>query len=127
MPIFFTRKRTKFSTGRIGTTTIWRESRNFKKRRSGSIRILRSPSRSVRDSTSASRMFARAFKAAQETFTIRELRRRVDFYSKGDLRQMQTLLASKPAKIDPNGTITLARYNLKMDERKFDELIAILD
>jgi len=82
---------------------------------------------SVRDYTTAARIFDRALKAAPETFTIRELRTRVDFYSKGDLRPMQTLLASQPENIDPNGTITLARYNLKMYERKFDELIAILD
>jgi tetratricopeptide (TPR) repeat protein len=39
---------------------------------------------------------------------------------------MQTLLAAWPENIDPNGTITLARYNLKMYERKFQELIEIL-
>jgi len=81
----------------------------------------------VRDYPTAARIFDRALKAAPETFTIRELRTRVDFYSKGDLRPMQTLLASQPENIDPNGTITLARFNLKMYERKFDELIAILD
>src|SRR2546423_4287036 len=81
----------------------------------------------VRDYATAARIFDRAVKAAPETFTIRELRTRVDFYSKGDLRPMQGLLASLPEKIDPNGTITLARYNLKMDERKFDELLGILE
>jgi TolB-like protein/Flp pilus assembly protein TadD len=81
----------------------------------------------VRDYTTAARIFDRAVKSAPETFTIRELRTRVDFYSKGDLRPMQTLLAAQPENIDPNGTITLVRYNLKMYERKFDELIAILD
>src|SRR5213075_3146670 len=69
----------------------------------------------------------RALRAAPNTFTIRELRTRIDFYSKGDLRPMQQLLASLPENVDPNGTITLARYNLKMYERKFDELIGILE
>ena len=81
----------------------------------------------VRDYPTAARIFDRAVKAAPETFTIRELRTRVDFYAKGDLRPMQELLASLPETIDPNGTITLARYNLKMYERKFDELLGILD
>ena len=81
----------------------------------------------VRDYPTAARIFDRAIKAAPETFTIRELRARTEFYSKGDLRPMQTLLASLPENIDPNGTITLSRYNLKMYERKFDELLAILD
>jgi TolB-like protein/Flp pilus assembly protein TadD len=81
----------------------------------------------VRDYATAARIFDRAVKAAPETFTIRELRARVEFYAKGDLRPMQELLASLPENIDPNGTITLARYNLKMYERKFDELLGILD
>jgi TolB-like protein/Flp pilus assembly protein TadD len=80
-----------------------------------------------RDYSTAARIFDRAVKAAPETFTIRELRARVDLYAKGDLRPMQELLASLPENIDPNGTITLARYNLKMYERKFDELLGILD
>lgn len=81
----------------------------------------------VRDYTKAARIFDRAVKAAPETFTIQELRARVEFYSKGDLRPMQALLAAWPENIDPNGTITLARFNLKMYERKFDELLGILD
>ena len=81
----------------------------------------------VRDYPTAERVFDRAVKAAPETFTIRELRARVDFYAKGDLKPMQALLASLPENIDPNGTITLARFNYKMYERKFDEVIGILD
>ncbi|HKP93311.1 MAG TPA: tetratricopeptide repeat protein, partial [Chthoniobacterales bacterium] len=81
----------------------------------------------VRDYAKAARIFDRAVKAAPETFTIRELRARVEFYSKGDLRPMQSLLASWPENIDPNGTITLTRYNYKMYERKFEELLGILD
>ena len=81
----------------------------------------------VRDYTTAARIFDRAVKAAPETFTIRELRARVEFYSKGDLGPIKGLLASWPENIDPNGTITLARFNYKMYERKFDEIIAMLD
>ena len=81
----------------------------------------------VRDYPTATRIFDRAVKAAPDTFTIRELRARVDFYSKGDLSSMQKLLASEPENIDPNGTITLARFNLKMYERKFEELLGILE
>jgi TolB-like protein/Flp pilus assembly protein TadD len=80
----------------------------------------------TRDYATAARIFDRALKAAPQTFTIQELRARVDLYSKGDLRAMQALLAAWPENIDPNGTITLARYNLKMYERKFQELIEIL-
>jgi TolB-like protein/Flp pilus assembly protein TadD len=81
----------------------------------------------VRDYATAAKVFDRATKAAPDTFTIRELRARVDFYSKGDLRPMAALLASYPENIDPNGTITLARYNYKMYQREFTDLLAILD
>jgi TolB-like protein/Tfp pilus assembly protein PilF len=80
-----------------------------------------------RDYAKAAKIFDRAIQAAPDTFTIRELRARIDFYSKGDLGPMQQLLASLPENVDPNGTITLSRYNLKMSERKFDELIGILE
>jgi tetratricopeptide (TPR) repeat protein len=81
----------------------------------------------VRDYVRAAKIFDRALKAAPDTFTIRELRARVDFDAKGDLGPMQALLAAWPEHIDPNGTITLTRFNCKMYERKFEELIAILD
>lgn len=80
-----------------------------------------------RDYAKAAKLFDRALQAAPETFTIRELRARIEFCARGDLRPMQQLLASLPENVDPNGTITLARYNLKMYERKFDELIGILE
>ncbi len=36
-------------------------------------------------------------------------------------------LRTMPKKVDPNGTITLTRYNYKMYERKFDEVLGILE
>jgi TolB-like protein/Flp pilus assembly protein TadD len=81
----------------------------------------------VRNYTTAAQIFDRALKLAPETFTIQELRTRTEFYATGDLRPMQSLLALWPENIDPNGTITLARYNCKMYERKFEELLAILE
>jgi TolB-like protein/Flp pilus assembly protein TadD len=81
----------------------------------------------VREYAKAAKIFDRAIEAAPGTFTIRELRARVDLYARGDLSPMQKLLSDLPENIDPNGTITLARYNLKMYERKFDELIGILE
>ncbi|MEN3370241.1 MAG: hypothetical protein V7609_2384 [Verrucomicrobiota bacterium] len=81
----------------------------------------------VRDYTTAAKVFDRAIKAAPNTFTIRELRARVEFYSKGDLRPMAALLAAYPENVDPNGTITLSRYSYKMYQREFAELLAILD
>ena len=81
----------------------------------------------VRDYAAAAKIFDRAVQAAPNTFTIRELRARVELCAKGDLKPTQELLAASPENVDPNGTITLARYNLKMYERKFDELVSLLE
>jgi tetratricopeptide (TPR) repeat protein len=54
----------------------------------------------VRDYATAAKIFDRAVQAAPNTFTIRELRARVEFYAKGDLQPTQQLLASSPENID---------------------------
>jgi TolB-like protein/predicted Zn-dependent protease len=81
----------------------------------------------MRDFPAAVKAFDRAASLAPNSIQIRVLRARLEIESKGDLRPMQQVLASLPEDVDPNGTITLARYNLKMYERKFDELIGILE
>jgi TolB-like protein/Flp pilus assembly protein TadD len=81
----------------------------------------------LRDFPAAAAAFDRAASLAPNSTQIKVLRARLEIESKGDLRPMQQLLASLPEADDPNGTITLARYNLKMYERKFDELIGILE
>ena len=81
----------------------------------------------TRDYPKARKVFDRAVEAAPDTFTIRELRARLEFYDKGDLRPMQQLLASWPENVDPNGTITLTRYNYHLYQRKYAELIGILE
>jgi len=81
----------------------------------------------LRDFPAAAKAFDRAASLAPNSTQIKILRARLEIESKGDLRPMQQLLASLPDDVDPNGTITLARFNLKMYERKFDELIGILE
>lgn len=81
----------------------------------------------LRDYPAAVKAFDRAASLAPTSTQIKVLRARLEIESKGDLRPMQQLLASLPETEDPNGTITLARYNLKMYERKFDELIGFLE
>jgi len=81
----------------------------------------------IRDYPAAAKVLDRAVAAAPDSFTIRALRTRVEFESKGNLRPTQELLATMPENVDPNGTITLTRYNYKMYERKFDEVLGILD
>jgi len=81
----------------------------------------------LRDYPAAAKAFDRAAALAPDSTQIKVLRARLQIESKGNLRPMQQLLASLPETEDPNGTITLARYNLKMYERKFDELTGFLE
>jgi TolB-like protein/Flp pilus assembly protein TadD len=81
----------------------------------------------LRDFPAAAEALDRAASLAPNSTQIKVLRARLEIESKGDLRPMQQLLASLPQDVDPNGTITLAGYNLKIYERKFDELIGILE
>ncbi len=81
----------------------------------------------TRNYPAAAKIFDRAVAVAPETFAVRELRARMEFYERGDLRPLDQLLVSLPENVDPNGTITLTRFNLKMYQRKFGELVAILE
>lgn len=80
----------------------------------------------TRNYPSAAKVFDRAISVAPDTFTVRELRTRIDFYTKGDLRPLEQFLGTLPESNDPNGTITLTRFNLLTYQRKFDEAIAML-
>jgi TolB-like protein/Tfp pilus assembly protein PilF len=82
---------------------------------------------STRDYADAAKVFDRAVAASPETFTIRELRARVDFYKEGDLGPMRQVLDTTPATPDPNGTILLTRYNYEMYRRNFEPLLRILE
>ena len=81
----------------------------------------------TRNYAEAARIFDRAVKASPGTFTIRDLRARVDFYQKGDLRPMGQVLDATPETPDPNGTILLTRYNYEMFRRNFAGLLSILE
>ena len=81
---------------------------------------------STRNYAEASKIFDRAVHVAPDTFTIRELRARVDFYARGDLGPMRELLASWPESPDPNGTIILTRYNYESYTRNFTPLLEML-
>ncbi len=81
----------------------------------------------TRDYGKAAKVLDQAVEIVPDTFTIRELRARVEFYAKDNLRPTQELLASWPENVDPNGTITLARYNYHLFQRNFAELLGILE
>ncbi len=81
----------------------------------------------TRNYEEAAKVFDRAVKVAPDTFTIRELRARVDFHAKGDLQPTGKVLETTPETPDPNGTILLTRYNCEMFRRNFVRLLAILE
>ncbi len=81
----------------------------------------------TRDYARARKVFDRAVEVAPDTFTIRELRARVEFYDRNDLRPTEQLLANWPDKEDPNGTILLTRYNFHLFQRNYPELISVLE
>jgi tetratricopeptide (TPR) repeat protein len=82
---------------------------------------------STRNYPEAAKIFDRAVKASPNTFTIRELRARVDFYERGDLGLMGRVLETTPETPDPNGTILLTRYNYEMFRQNFVRLLKILE
>jgi serine/threonine-protein kinase len=81
----------------------------------------------TRDYRRAADVLDRAVAVAPDTFTIRELRARVDFLARGDLQPMRQLLTSWPENLDPNGTVTLARYNYHLYQHEYAELIQVLE
>ena len=81
---------------------------------------------STRNYAEAAKIFDRAVQVSPDTFTIRELRARVDFYARGDLGPMRDLLATWPESPDPNGTIILTRYNYESYTRNFAPLLEML-
>jgi tetratricopeptide (TPR) repeat protein len=81
---------------------------------------------STRNYAEAAKIFDRAVSVAPQTFTIRELRARVDFYDKGDLAPIGKMLANWPETPDVNGTIILTRYNYESYRRNFAPLLGML-
>lgn len=81
----------------------------------------------TRDYATARKVLDRAAQQAPDTFTIRELRARIEFYANDNLKPLQELLASWPENPDPNGTITLTRYNYHLYRRDYAQLVHILE
>jgi TolB-like protein/Flp pilus assembly protein TadD len=81
----------------------------------------------VKDYKSAREYIDRAVELAPSSFDVLGMRARFDFDLKGDVRPMKKLLAEFPPNIDPNGMVTLARYNYALYDRNFGEALAILE
>jgi len=65
----------------------------------------------------------RGIALAPDFFMNRYLRAWLDIDSKGDLGAMERLLAQIPGAADPDGRATLARFQLKLFQRKYKEAL----
>jgi TolB-like protein len=83
--------------------------------------------RALRDYSTAAKMIDRAIAADPNFFPNRIWRAWLDIDSKGDVRAMEDLLAQTPETIDPDGVVTVSRFELKCFHRKYDEALGVLD
>jgi serine/threonine-protein kinase len=81
----------------------------------------------LRNFSAASKTFDRAIAVDPSAFFARALRAYVDIDWKGDLTTMERLLAQTPPDVDPNGNATLARFQHKLLQRKYNEAVEILN
>ncbi len=65
--------------------------------------------------------------AEPNDFMIHYLRARLEIDWKGDTAAMERLLLQTPESSDPDGKVTLARFELKLLQRKFDEALQALN
>lgn len=68
----------------------------------------------------------RAVALAPDSFDVLGMRARFDFDMKGNTEPMKKLLAEFPPNLDPNGMVTLARYNYALYDRNFEEALRAL-
>jgi TolB-like protein/Flp pilus assembly protein TadD/tRNA A-37 threonylcarbamoyl transferase component Bud32 len=80
----------------------------------------------LRNFPSAARAFDRGAEADPSFVMNRYLRARLDIDWKGDTSRMEKLLAQTSESQDPDGKITLARYQLKLLQRKYDDALLAL-
>ena len=80
----------------------------------------------TRDYPRAIRTFDKAIELAPQDFEIQSLRAWVDVYASGDFTRFHRLLANAPDGPNTSPVAALARFNVQLFERKFDEAIASL-
>ena len=80
----------------------------------------------MRDFANAARTFDRALALVPQDFEMKSLRAWVDVYWKGDFTRFHALLNEAPSGPDTSPVAALARFNVQLFERKFDEGLAAL-
>jgi serine/threonine-protein kinase len=80
----------------------------------------------LRNFPAAAKAFDRGATADPSFFMTRYLRARLDIDWRGDTGSMERLLIQIPESSDPDGNVTLARFQLKLFQRKYDEALQAL-
>jgi serine/threonine protein kinase/Flp pilus assembly protein TadD len=80
-----------------------------------------------RNFPAAATVLERGAAAEPSYFMIHYLRARLDIDWKGDTHAMERLLLETPEGSDPDGQVTLARFQLKLLQRKYDEALEALN
>src|SRR5205807_2869697 len=81
----------------------------------------------LRQFPAAAKALDRAVAAASAFFAVNYFRARLDIDWKGDIGPMERLVARFQERPDPDGSVTLARFQLKVLERKYDEALAVIN
>jgi TolB-like protein/Flp pilus assembly protein TadD len=80
----------------------------------------------VRDFPAAARTFDRAVRLMPDDFEMRSLRAWVDAYWKGDFRLFHQLFAEMPEQPGESPVATLARFNVYLSERNYEQALGVL-
>jgi len=82
--------------------------------------------RALNNFPAAEQALDRGIALAPDFFMNRYLRAYLDIDSKGDIGAMERLLSQIPQGVDPDGRETLARFQLKLFQRKYKEALEAL-
>ena len=80
----------------------------------------------TRDYETADKIFDRAIEAEPLSFSARVSKAKLAINWKGDLSVAEKMLAQVPPGVDPDGLITSSRINLLLLQRKFTDILTIL-
>lgn len=81
----------------------------------------------TRDYAKAAEIFDRAVALAPRDFEMRSLRAWVDVHWKGDFTRFNELLATASTETDLSPVAALARFNVQLFQRRYDEALASLE
>ena len=80
----------------------------------------------TRDYDTAEKIVDRGIAASPQAFSLQGIKAKLAIDARGDLSVAENLLAKVPPGIDPDGEVTFARISIGMLQRKFQEVLVML-